>query len=61
MEVRTDRGENHFMSGYRDQPGLELHVTELLVQPHPVHGGEPRDSVALPIEGMLRERLFFNS
>ena len=47
VEVRTDGGEDHFMSRYCHQPGLELHVTKLPVDPHPVHGRETRDSVAL--------------
>ena len=47
VEVGTDRGENHFMSGYRHHPGLELHITQLVVDPHAVHGREPGDSVAL--------------
>ena len=47
MEVWTDRGEDHFMSWYCHHPGLELHITKLPVDPHPVHGRETRDSVAL--------------
>ena len=47
MKVRTDWGQDHFVCRYGDHPRLQLHVTELAVDPHPVHLREPTTSVTL--------------
>ena len=47
VEVRAGGGQHQLVSGQRDQAAPQLHVAQLRVEPHAVHGREPADRVAL--------------
>ena len=47
MEVRAGGGQHQLVCGQRDQAAPQLHVAQLRVEPHAVHGREPAHRVAL--------------
>ena len=55
MKVRTNWGQDHFVCRYGDHPRLQLHVTELPVDPHPVHLREAAASMTLE-QGQVKLR-----
>ena len=47
VEVWTGGGQHQLVCGQRDQAAPQLHVAQLRVEPHAVHGSEPAHRVAL--------------